>query len=94
MIPTSDNGTILKCRTLPFHGNFPIFATLGVIGLILWTLLILVFGRNFEALIFILLSWAMTGTMGLIIFALTKYGLINYSKRVIKQIVQDNKSSC
>ena len=93
LISTSDNGTILKCRTLPFHGNLPIFVTLGAGGLILWTLMILAFGRNFESLLFILVSWSMTGVLSLIIFALTKYGLINYSKRVIKELTRDNKAS-
>jgi hypothetical protein len=92
MISTSDNGTILKCRTLPFNGNLPIFVTLGAIGLILWTLMILAFGRNFESFLFILVSWMMTSVIAFIIYVSTKYGLINYSKRVINELTGDIKA--
>jgi hypothetical protein len=93
MVTSSDNKTILKCEILPFHGNLPIVIALGSIGLIFWTLLVFAFQRTLYATIFVLISWTMIASMCIIVYLLTKYGLINYAKRAIKELTRDNKTS-
>lgn len=88
---SSGNMTVLCCELLPFHGTLPIIVVLGAIGLFLWTFFVLLFGNGLTTFVFLGVSWIMILATASIIFLLTKYGLITYAKRVIKELTQGYK---
>ncbi len=93
MVSLPNKGTLLKCEVLPYQGNLPIFLGLLIAVLTLWTLIVVAFGRDYNALLMILMAWGMFGGFSYLTYLLTKHGLVNYSRKVIREITKDKKVS-
>ncbi len=87
-----DNKTRLKCEVVPYNGNFPILIWFPIGALTFWSLLVLAFTRNFHGFSMILGAWTVLSVFIYLLFLYNKHGLINYSKRVIKELIRDKKA--
>ncbi|HRJ28686.1 MAG TPA: hypothetical protein PLV21_09225 [Cyclobacteriaceae bacterium] len=90
---SDDNTTKLKCEVVPFNGNLPILIWLPIGALTLWSLGVLLFSRSFQGFLMIFGAWTAFGLLTYLMFLFNKHGLINYSKRVVKELTQDKKAS-
>jgi hypothetical protein len=91
MKQNEDSKTVLSCEILPYNGNFPLYLGLLIAGLLLWSLLVLLFGLNLDALLMILFAWIGFGTAGYISYRVTKWQLLEYSRRVIRTVASKEK---
>jgi len=88
----SDNNAQLKCEILPFDGTYPIIVGLFIAFFTLMSLLILLFGRGNETFLLILFMWTIFGLIQYVAYSLNKHGLIDYSKKVIKELTKTGKA--
>jgi hypothetical protein len=88
-----DNKTKLKCEVVPYNGNLPILIWFPIGALTFWSLLVLAFTRSFHGFTMILGAWTVASAFVYLLFLYNKHGLINYSKKVIKELVRDEKAS-
>lgn len=85
------NSIKFTCEVIPFNGNLPILIWLIISMLVLWSLGVLLFSRNFHAFLMIVGAWTVLGLITYLIVLFNKHGLVNYSKRVIKELTKEKK---
>jgi hypothetical protein len=88
-----ESKTILSCEILPYNGHFPLYLGLLMAVLFSWSLLVLLFGLNLNAILIILSAGVGFGTAGYISYRITKWQLLDYSRRVIHTLTQKEKKT-
>lgn len=77
-----------ECRLLfdilPYGGNLPTILLIGICGLSFWTFLVLLFSDGLFGWILVIGAWIFAALIQYIKYQYTVTGLIDYSKRLIK----------
>jgi hypothetical protein len=84
-----ENGK-LKWQVRPHDNNVPIVLLIYILGLVTWTVLVLLIGsKDYVGIfLFLLLSWTLPGLMIYLRFKFDQVRLVEYGHRIVKELTE------
>ena len=79
--------------TIPYNGNLPFALILIFAFIVLWTIVVLLTIKITIALPMTFITWSVFGLIIFLQYKYYKWGLLNYTKRLVAELTKDKKAS-